>query len=91
MKMALPRPASSSEQFVNILAGESGLKPDAVSIIGIGAGAGAVGHHEAPGARRVVEPRPRDSQLESDGSTVPVIDTRTERGCSSVYGDAYRG
>ena len=42
MKIGVTAPGSSTNMFVNILLAKAGLKPDAVSIIGVGAAAGAV-------------------------------------------------
>src|SRR6476469_10243771 len=42
MKVGVTAPGSSTNMFVNILLAKAGLKPDAASIIGVGAGAGAV-------------------------------------------------
>ena len=42
MKIGVTAPGSSTNMFVNILLAKAGLKPDAVSIIGVGATAGAV-------------------------------------------------
>src|SRR3954447_1784272 len=42
MKIGVTAPGSSTNMFVNILLAKANLKPDDVSIIGVGAGAGAV-------------------------------------------------
>jgi len=89
MKIGVTAPGSSTNMFVNILLAKAGLKPDAVSIIGVGAGAGAVAIMKRGELDALSNLDPVISQLESDGSIVPVIDTRTEKGMQQVYGDAY--
>src|SRR4029077_14442302 len=66
-----------------------GLKPDAVSIIGVGATAGAIAIMKRGEIDAMSNLDPVIAQLESDGSLVPVIDTRTAKGMQAVYGGAY--
>ena len=89
MKVGVTAPGSSTNMFVNILLAKAGLKPDAVAIIGVGAGAGAVAIMKRGEIDALSNLDPVISQLESDGTIVPVIDTRTEKGMQEVYGGAY--
>ena len=89
MKIGVTAPGSSTNMFVNILLAKAGLKPDAASIIGVGAGAGAVAIMKRGEIDAMSNLDPVISQLESDGTVVPVIDTRTEKGMQEVYGGAY--
>src|SRR5438552_12440282 len=89
MKIGVTAPGSSTNMFVNILLAKAGLKPDDVSIIGVGAGAGAVAIMKRGEIDAVSHLDPVIAQLESDGTVVPVIDTRTEKGMQEVYGGAY--
>ena len=89
MKIGVTAPGSSTNMFVNILLAKSGLKPDAVSIIGVGAGAGAVAIMKRGEIDAISNLDPVIAQLESDGAVVPVIDTRTAKGMQEVYGGAY--
>jgi len=89
MKIGVTAPGSSTNMFVNILLAKAGLKPDAVSIIGVGATAGAVAIMKRGEIDAISNLDPVISQLESDGSIVPVIDTRTAKGMQDVYGGAY--
>lgn len=89
MKIGVTAPGSSTNMFVNILLAKAGLKPDAVSIIGVGAGAGAVAIVKRGEIDAVSNLDPVIAQLESDGTAVPVVDTRTEKGVADVYGGAY--
>jgi len=89
LKIGVTAPGSSTNMFVNILLAKSGLKPDAVSIIGVGAGAGAVAIMKRGEIDALSNLDPVISQLESDGAIVPVVDTRTPQGMQQVYGGAY--
>jgi len=72
-----------------VLLAKAGLKPDAVAIIGVGATAGAVAIMKRGEIEAISNLDPVISQLESDGSIVPVIDTRTAKGNAEIYGNAY--
>jgi NitT/TauT family transport system substrate-binding protein len=89
MKIGVTAPGSSTNMFVNVLLAKAGLKPDAVSIIGVGATAGAVAIMKRGEIDAISNLDPVIAQLESDGTIVPVIDTRTEKGMKEVYGGAY--
>lgn len=89
LKIGVTAPGSSTNMFVNILLAKAGLKPDAVSIIGVGAGAGAVAIVKRGEIDALSNLDPVIAQLESDGTIVPVVDTRTPKGVQEVYGGAY--
>jgi NitT/TauT family transport system substrate-binding protein len=89
MKIGVTAPGSSTNMFVNILLAKVGLKPDAVSIIGVGAGAGAVAIMKRGEIDALSNLDPVIAQLESDGTIKPVVDTRTPEGVKQVYGGAY--
>ena len=89
MKIGVTAPGSSTNMFVNILLAKVGLPPDAVSIVGVGAGAGAVAIMKRGDIDAIVNLDPVIAQLESEGAIVPVIDTRSAAGMSQVYGGAY--
>ena len=88
-KIGVTAPGSSTNMFVNILLAKAGLKPDAVAIIGVGATAGAVAIMKRGEIDAISNLDPVIAQLESDGTIVPVIDTRTAKGMQDVYGGAY--
>jgi NitT/TauT family transport system substrate-binding protein len=75
--------------FVNILLAKAGLPPDSVSIIGVGGGAGAVAIMKRGEIDALSNLDPVIAQLVSDGTVVPVVDTRTAKGMQEVYGGAY--
>jgi len=89
MKIGVTAPGSSTNMFVNILLAKADLKPDAVAIVGVGATAGAVAIVKRGEIDAISNLDPVVSQLESDGTIVPVIDTRTAKGMQDVYGGAY--
>jgi len=89
MKIGVTAPGSSTNMFVNILLARAGLKPDAVSIIGVGAGAGAVAAMKRGELDAIVNLDPVIAQLEADGTVAPVVDTRTQKGMQEMYGGAY--
>ncbi|MGI8895497.1 MAG: ABC transporter substrate-binding protein [Casimicrobiaceae bacterium] len=89
MKIGVTAPGSSTNMFVNILLAKAGLKPDAVAIIGVGATAGAVAIVKRGEIDAIANLDPVIAQLESDGTIVPIIDTRTAKGMQEVYGGAY--
>ena len=89
MKIGVTAPGSSTNMFVNILLAKAGLKPDDVSIVGVGAGAGAVAIMKRGEIDAISNLDPVIAQLESDGTAVPVVDTRTPKGMQDVYGGAY--
>jgi NitT/TauT family transport system substrate-binding protein len=89
MKIGVSAPGSSTNMFVNILLAKAGLKPDDVAIIGAGAGAGAVAIMKRGEIDAISNLDPVIAQLESDGTAIPVVDTRTPKGMQDVYGGAY--
>ena len=89
MTIGVTAPGSSTNMFVNILLAKAGLKPDAVSIVGVGATAGAVAIVKRGELDAISNLDPVIAMLESDGTIVPVVDTRTAKGMQEVYGGAY--
>jgi NitT/TauT family transport system substrate-binding protein len=89
MKIGVTAPGSSTNMFVNILLAKTALKPDAVSIIGVGATAGAVAIMKRGDIDAIANLDPVIAQLEAGGDLVPVVDTRTAQGMQYVYGGAY--
>jgi len=88
-KVGVTAPGSSTNMFVNVLLAKAGLKPDAVSIIGVGATAGSIAIVKRGEIDAIANLDPVISQLESDGSIVAVVDTRTAKGMQEIYGGAY--
>jgi NitT/TauT family transport system substrate-binding protein len=89
MKVGVTAPGSSTNMFVNNLLAKDGLKPADVSIVGVGAGAGAVAAMEKGEIDALSNLDPVVTQLESTGKFVAVVDTRTEKGMKEIYGGDY--
>jgi NitT/TauT family transport system substrate-binding protein len=89
LKIGVTAPGSSTNMFVNNLLAKSGLKPSDVSIIGVGAGAGAVAAMEKGEIDAMSNLDPVITQLESTGKFVAVADSRTEKGMQEIYGGDY--
>src|SRR5262249_9634061 len=89
MKIGVTAPGSSTNMFGNILLAKEGLKPDEVSIIGVGATAGAVAIMKRGEIDAMSNLDPVISLLESSGDMVTVLDTRTAKGMQEVYNGAY--
>ena len=89
LKVGVTAPGSSTNMFVNNLLAKGGLKPTDVSIVGVGAGAGAVAAMEKGEIDALSNLDPVVTQLESTGKFVAVADSRTEKGMNDIYGGAY--
>ncbi len=89
LKIGVTAPGSSSNMFVNNLLAKEGLKPTDVSIVGTGAGAGAVAAMDKGELDAMSNLDPVISQLEASGKYVAVADSRTERGMKDLYGGDY--
>ena len=89
LKIGVTAPGSSTNMFVNNLLAKDGLKPNDVSIVGVGASSGAVAAMEKGELDAMSNLDPVISQLESTGKFVAVADSRTERGMQEIYGGDY--
>ncbi|HEY6912300.1 MAG TPA: ABC transporter substrate-binding protein [Myxococcales bacterium] len=89
LKIGVTAPGSSTNIFVNALLARDGLPPDAVSIIGVGASAGAVAAMQKGQIDGISNLDPVITRLERSGDIVAVVDTRTAKGMKDVYGGAY--
>jgi sulfonate transport system substrate-binding protein len=89
LKIGVTAPGSSTNFFVNALLARDGLAPDAVSIIGVGASAGAVAAMQKGQIDAISNLDPVITRLERAGDIVAVVDTRTAQGMKDVYAGAY--
>lgn len=89
LKIGVTAPGSSTNMFVNNLLAKDGLKPNEVSIVGVGATAGAVAAMEKGEIDAMSNLDPVISQLEASGKFVAVADSRTEKGMQEYYGGDY--
>jgi NitT/TauT family transport system substrate-binding protein len=85
-KVGVTAPGSSTNFFLNALIGKEGLKPEDVSIIGVGGGAGAVAAMKRGDIDALVNLDPVISKLTQDGDIVILADTRTEEGNMKLFG-----
>ncbi len=88
-KIGVTAPGSSTNMMVSSLLAKEGLKPDAVSIIGVGATAGAVAAMRKGEIDAISNLDPVIARLETAGDVITVVDTRTAKGMKEVYGGAY--
>lgn len=88
-KIGVTAPGSSTNMYVNTLLAKDGLKPDAVSIVGVGPGPGAVAAMQKGELEAISNLDPTISQLEAVAHAVILFDTRTEKGNQEVYGGPY--
>jgi NitT/TauT family transport system substrate-binding protein len=88
-KIGVTAPGSSTNMYVNTLLAKDGLKPDEVSIVGVGPGAGAVAAMQKGELEAISNLDPVISQLEAVAHAVILFDTRTEKGNQEVYGGPY--
>src|SRR5262245_29190133 len=86
MKIGVTAPGSSTNNFANLLLGKDGVKPDEVSIIGVGAGPTAVASVKRGEIDAISNLEPVISTLTRDGSVFVLADTRTEEGSKAIFG-----
>jgi NitT/TauT family transport system substrate-binding protein len=86
MKIGVTAPGSSTNNFVNYLLAKDGVKPDEVSIIGVGGGATAVASVKRGEIDAISNLEPVISTLARDGSIFVLADTRTEEGSKAIFG-----
>ena len=89
MRVGVTSPGSSTNMFVNNLLVKNGLKPDDVSIIGVGTTSAAIAAVRQNAIDAISNLDPVISKLESDGDIVIVADARTAKGMQDIYGGAY--
>lgn len=89
LKIGVSAPGSSTNMFVNNLLAKDGLKPNEVSIVGVGTTAGAFAAMEKGEIDAMSNLDPVISQLEATGKFVAVADSRTEKGMNEIYGGEY--
>jgi len=88
-KIGVTAPGSSTNFMINYLLAKEGMKPEDVSIIGVGGGPSAVAAVKRGDIDAIVNLDPVISQSEADGDITIVADTRTEKGTLDVYGGPY--
>jgi NitT/TauT family transport system substrate-binding protein len=88
-RIGVSAPGSSTHMVVNYILHKAGLKPDDVSIIGVGQAAGAVAAVRAGQIDALIVNDPVATLLTSDGSLKPMDEMRTAEGNKQVFGSDY--
>jgi NitT/TauT family transport system substrate-binding protein len=86
LKIGVTAPGSSTNFFVNALIAKEGLKPEDVSIIGVGAGASAVAAMKKGDIDAISNLDPVITKLVQDGDVVVMADSRTEEDNMKLFG-----
>jgi NitT/TauT family transport system substrate-binding protein len=86
LKIGVTSPGSATANALEILLAKDGLTMKDVSVIGIGGGAGAVAAMKSHQIDGMVMSDPVVTRLEMDGDGVSVVDSRTDRGQTYIYG-----
>lgn len=86
MKIGVTAPGSSTNFFVNALIAREGLKPEDVSIIGVGTGMSAVAGIKKGEIDAICNLDPAITKLTQDGNIVILADSRTEEDNMKLFG-----
>jgi NitT/TauT family transport system substrate-binding protein len=86
MKVGVTAPGSSTNFFVNALIAKEGLKPEDVSIIGVGSGLSAVAAIKKGEIDAISNVDPVITKLQQDGDIVLLADTRSEADSKKLLG-----
>jgi sulfonate transport system substrate-binding protein len=86
LKIGVTAPGSSTALTTQYAMVKAGLKPSDAALIGIGSGASAVAAIQKGEIDVISHLDPVIAKLESDGSIVVLIDTRTEAGTRALFG-----
>lgn len=83
-------PGSATHNFLNLVLAKEGLKPEDVSVVGVGSGPTAVAAIRRKGEFYAISNLdPAMTELERAGDITIVADSRTEEGTRAIYGGAY--
>jgi NitT/TauT family transport system substrate-binding protein len=86
MKIGVTAPGSSTNFFVDALIAKDGVKPEEVSIIGVGTGMSAVAAIKKGEIDAICNIDPVITKLETDGDIKIIAETRTEEGNMKLFG-----
>jgi NitT/TauT family transport system substrate-binding protein len=89
MRIGVSAPGSSTHMVVNYMLHKAGLKPDDVSIIGVGQAAGAVAAIRTGQIDALIVNDPVATLLTDSGDLRPLAEMRTEAGNKLVFGSDY--
>jgi NitT/TauT family transport system substrate-binding protein len=85
-RIGVTAPGSSSNMMLNFILAQGGLKPSDVSVIGVGAGAGAVAAFRSGQLDAMANLDPVITMLTQKGELKVISDTRTLKDTKKVYG-----
>ncbi|MCX7241268.1 MAG: ABC transporter substrate-binding protein [Burkholderiales bacterium] len=85
-KVGVTAPGSSTNIMANFVLAKAGLKPSDITVVGVGAGAGAVAAFQSGQIDAMSNLDPVISTLERGGNARIVIDTRKLKDTEAVYG-----
>jgi NitT/TauT family transport system substrate-binding protein len=91
LKMGVSAPGSSGALALGLLLSKAGLKDDALSMVGVGAGNAAIAMMKSGRLDGQSNFDPVITRLTEDGDLVPVVDTRTREGLDYLYGGPFAG
>ena len=86
MKIGVTAPGSSTNFFVNALIARDGVKPDEVSIVGVGTGLSAVAAIQKGDIDAICNIDPVITKLEQGGDIVILADSRTDADNIKLFG-----
>lgn len=89
LKVAVSSPGAGTHMFLNAVLAKGGLKPEDVSVIGVGQTAGAIAAMRNGEIDAIANTDPVMTILESAGDVRIVADARTSDGSKLVYGGDY--
>lgn len=90
LKVGVSAPGfSATNIYLNLILAKAGMKPDDVSVVGVGNGPIAVAAIENDKIDAISSVDPVISQLTRAGSIKVVVDSRTDQGLNEIYGGEY--
>jgi NitT/TauT family transport system substrate-binding protein len=89
LKIAVSSPGAGTHMFLNAVLAQAGLKPEDVSVIGVGQSAGALAAMRNGEIDAIANTDPIMTILESSGEVRIVADARTSEGSRLIYGGDY--
>jgi sulfonate transport system substrate-binding protein len=88
--IGISSPGSATHNFLNLILARNGLKPEDVSVIGVGNTLGAIAAIRKGGELQAIcNYDPVIAELEREGDVKVVVDTRTEEGTRALFATDY--
>jgi len=89
MKIGVSAPGSSTHMATNYILTKNGVKPDEVSIIGVGTSAGAVAAMKAGSIDAIINNDPVATMLLSGDDVINVAEMRNKEASAKIFGGPY--